>query len=69
MSGNGKFKDKFPICVECGEEFIFDADSQAYFESKGWDKDPKRCKHCYHIHKRDKKMNIDNLPPDNRPGV
>jgi hypothetical protein len=51
------FKPKILICVECGEEFIFTAGAQEYFAEKGYTEDPKRCKHCYMKHKRDKRNN------------
>ena len=43
---------KILICVDCEEEFIFTAGAQEYFAEKGYTEDPKRCKHCYMIHKR-----------------
>lgn len=45
---------KILICVECGEEFVFTAGAQEYFAEKGYTEDPKRCKHCYTIHKKNK---------------
>ena len=47
---------KFLVCVECGEEFVFAINAQDYFAEKGYTEDPKRCKHCYMLHKRDKKI-------------
>jgi hypothetical protein len=49
------FDHKILICVDCGEEFIFTIGAQEYFAEKGYTEDPKRCKHCYMIHKRGKK--------------
>ncbi|UCD93738.1 MAG: zinc-ribbon domain containing protein [Candidatus Zixiibacteriota bacterium] len=46
---------KFLTCVDCGEEFVFTVNAQAYFAEKGYTEDPKRCKHCYMKHKRDKR--------------
>ncbi|RLG23838.1 cytochrome C551 [Methanosarcinales archaeon] len=42
-------EDKTLTCQDCGEEFIFTAGEQEFFEEKGFD-EPKRCKEC-----RDKK--------------
>lgn len=42
-----KFKSKFLICMECGEEFVFTAEAQEYFATKGYVEDPKMCKRCY----------------------
>ncbi|MFH2035781.1 MAG: zinc-ribbon domain containing protein [Candidatus Zixiibacteriota bacterium] len=50
---------RFLVCVECGEEFVFTANAQDYFAEKGYTEDPKRCKHCYMLHKREKKNQID----------
>ncbi|MEW5923870.1 MAG: zinc-ribbon domain containing protein [Candidatus Zixiibacteriota bacterium] len=49
------FEPKVLICVECGQEFVFTANAQEYFAEKGYTEDPKRCKHCYMKHKRDKR--------------
>ncbi len=51
------FEAKILICVECGQEFVFTAGAQEYFAEKGYTEDPKRCKHCYMNHKRDKRHN------------
>jgi len=51
------FEPKILICVECGQEFVFTANAQEYFAEKGYTEDPKRCKHCYMKHKRDKRSN------------
>ena len=40
-----QFKDKFLICADCGEKFLFDAGEQAFFWSKGLS-EPRRCKPC-----------------------
>lgn len=47
---------KILVCVECGEEFVFTVNAQDYFAEKGYTEDPKRCKHCYMQHKRDKRL-------------
>lgn len=49
------FEPKILICVECGEEFVFTSNAQEYFAERGYSEDPKRCKHCYVQHKRDKR--------------
>ena len=40
------YEDKTITCVECGAEFVFSADEQALFASKGYQNDPKRCLPC-----------------------
>lgn len=49
------FEPKILICVECEEEFVFTTNAQEYFVERGYSEDPKRCKHCYVQHKRDKR--------------
>lgn len=49
------FEAKILICVECEEEFVFTINAQEYFAERGYSEDPKRCKHCYVQHKRDKR--------------
>jgi CxxC-x17-CxxC domain-containing protein len=39
------FADKTLTCVECGREFLFSADDQEFFASKGY-LEPKRCPSC-----------------------
>lgn len=49
------FEPKILICVECEQEFVFTTNAQEYFAERGYSEDPKRCKHCYVKHKRDKR--------------
>ena len=49
------FVPKILVCVECGEEFVFTVNAQEYFADRGYNEEPKRCKHCYMQHKRDKR--------------
>lgn len=41
-----EFSDRMLQCVRCGEEFIFTAEEQIFFEGKQFRNDPKRCKRC-----------------------
>lgn len=43
-------KDKTIVCVDCGQEFTFTVREQEFYEEKGFNNEPKRCKEC-----RDKK--------------
>jgi len=45
-----EMKDKTIKCIDCGEEFIFTANEQRFYQEKGFTNEPKRCKSC-----RDKK--------------
>jgi len=49
-------KYRILICVDCGEEFVFTASAQEYFEDRGFQHSPKRCKSCHSKHKRDQKV-------------
>ena len=40
------FVDKTLTCADCGAEFIFSADDQAYHQEKGFTNEPKRCVSC-----------------------
>ena len=43
-----KYEDYFIICRDCGNQILFSAHSQKYFDSQKWEA-PKRCKHCRDI--------------------
>ena len=55
MSENGR-KTRILVCVECREEFVFTAQAQEYFEEKGYNQSPKRCKICHSKYKRERKV-------------
>lgn len=40
------FEDKTLICKDCGQEFVFTAGEQEFYESKGFVNEPQRCKDC-----------------------
>ncbi len=40
------FEDKTLVCKECGEEFVFTAREQEFYEEKGFANEPQRCKPC-----------------------
>lgn len=40
------FQDKNLVCKDCGEEFVFTAGEQEFYESKGFVNEPQRCKNC-----------------------
>ncbi len=51
------FEDKTIVCKDCGEEFVFTAREQEFYESKGFANEPQRCKPC-----RDKRKNAGRAP-------
>ena len=40
------FEDKTLTCKECGQEFVFTAGEQEFYEAKGFVNEPQRCKAC-----------------------
>ncbi len=39
-------QDKTLVCKECGQEFVFTASEQDFYEEKGFTNEPQRCKPC-----------------------
>jgi CxxC-x17-CxxC domain-containing protein len=48
------FQDKSIQCSDCGTTFIFSAEDQEYFQSKGYVNDPKRCPECRQARKSER---------------
>jgi len=40
------FEAKTLQCADCGAQFIFSAEDQEFFQSKGYTNEPKRCPSC-----------------------
>ena len=40
------FEDKTLVCKECGEEFTFTTGEQEFYQEKGFQNEPARCKTC-----------------------
>jgi CxxC-x17-CxxC domain-containing protein len=40
------FEDKNLVCRDCGNEFVFTAGEQEFYDSKGFQNEPTRCKDC-----------------------
>src|SRR5687768_651809 len=47
------FNDKNIPCVECGSDFVFTKNEQAFYSERGFTNEPKRCKNC-----RDKRKSM-----------
>jgi len=41
-----EFTDQVLTCVDCGNEFVFTAGEQLFFQEKHFTNTPKRCKPC-----------------------
>ncbi len=40
------FVDETIVCKDCGKEFVFTADEQSFYQEKGFENKPQRCKEC-----------------------
>lgn len=40
------YNDKTLTCKDCGAEFVFTANEQAFYAEKGFTNEPQRCKAC-----------------------
>ena len=40
------YQDKTLVCRDCGEDFTFTAGEQEFYEEKGFQNEPARCKDC-----------------------
>ena len=40
------FQDKTLKCKDCGQEFVFTAGEQEFYQEKGFQNEPQRCKAC-----------------------
>ncbi len=45
------FQDKSIQCSDCGATFAFSAGEQEFFQSKGFNNEPKRCPSCRRANK------------------
>lgn len=48
------FEDKTLICAQCGKEFTFTAGEQEFYQEKGLQSEPKRCKDCRQAKRKQK---------------
>jgi hypothetical protein len=49
------FQDKSIRCSDCGTTFTFSAREQAFFASKGFTNDPRRCRQCRETKKQQRR--------------
>jgi CxxC-x17-CxxC domain-containing protein len=54
-----EFEDKQLQCSDCGASFVFSAEEQSYFQSKGYTNEPKRCPDCRRARKAQRYMSGD----------
>ena len=48
------FQDKSLQCSDCGSEFVFSAEEQEFFQSRGYTNEPKRCPSCRQARKQER---------------
>jgi len=48
------FKDKSLQCSDCGITFTFSAEEQEFFQTKGYENEPKRCPECRQARKTER---------------
>ena len=46
--------DKNLSCADCGTTFVFSAEDQEFFKSKGYTNEPKRCPECRRARKSER---------------
>lgn len=46
------FEDKTITCSDCGQDFVFSADEQELFQTRGYTNEPKRCLDCRNARKQ-----------------
>ena len=46
------FEDKTLVCKDCGKEFIFSAGEQEFYQERGFENEPVRCRECRDKRKR-----------------
>lgn len=44
--------DKTIVCKDCGKEFVFTENEQAFYKEKGFDNEPQRCADCRRARKQ-----------------
>lgn len=40
------YEDKTLVCKDCGNDFTFTAGEQEFYDSRGFENEPQRCKDC-----------------------
>ena len=43
---SAEYKDETRVCEDCGRDYLWSADDQAYFHERGFANPPKRCREC-----------------------
>ena len=67
-----EFQDKTLKCKDCGNDFIFSAGEQAFYQEKGFENEPVRCRDCRDKRRRQRdgvaqETQVPFQPKDDRP--
>jgi len=54
-----ELRDKWITCVNCGKAFIFSVRDQKYYGEQGFKNEPKRCRECRALLKRQRLVTSD----------
>ncbi len=49
------FEDKDKVCEDCGNDFVFTAGEQEFYQEKGFENEPKRCGDCRNKRKEERR--------------
>ena len=52
-------EDKIIRCVNCGKEFVFSVRDRNYYKEMGFENEPKRCRECRALLKRERQFVTD----------
>lgn len=55
-------EDKTLVCADCGQQFVFTASEQEFYEEKGFTNEPKRCPTCRRARKQQRNNNRKSFP-------
>ena len=55
-------EDKTLVCADCGQQFVFTASEQEFYEQKGFTNEPKRCPACRRARKQERNSNRKMFP-------
>ncbi|MGE5389876.1 MAG: zinc-ribbon domain containing protein [Deltaproteobacteria bacterium] len=53
------FQDKYLVCKDCGNEFLFSASEQEFYAEKGFENEPGRCLECRRARKQQRNTRED----------
>lgn len=51
-----EFRDKTLRCINCGKEFVFSARDQKHYKEMGFENEPRRCRECRALFKRERQI-------------